>query len=121
MLPQEIRSIVDIVATEIESTGKPWHKYFRGTALGYFEDLHQSLTRQFELLQTGGQVACVVANSAHGSGEHRVPIATDLLITSIADAIGFEVQKLLVARQLRRRDSLNHYLRETVILLRKPA
>jgi len=36
-----------------------------------------------------------------------VPVATDLLICALAQAVGFEIEWLQVARQLRRRDHSN--------------
>ena len=119
-LPKNVRSIVEIAASEIAASGTAWHQRFQDTAFGYFEDMHQSFSRQFELLRPGCQAICIVANSAHGSGDSRIPIATDLLLAVIAADIGFEVEKLIIARQMRRRDHLNRFLRETVIVLKRP-
>lgn len=119
-LPKRIVSLINLLADEIEKNGTTWHKRFRDVALGYFEDMQVSLKRQLELLRPGKQAICVVANSAHGSRQHRVPIATDLLISVLAHEIGFEVTKIIVARRMSRRDTLNIYLRESILILTKP-
>lgn len=87
---------------------------------GYTDDMYQALSAQFRLAQPNAPVVCVVGNSLHGRKEHPIPIATDLLISALAQAVGFEIEWLQVARQLRRRDHANTYLRETIIVLRKP-
>lgn len=118
-LPVKLADIVDVLADEIETTGKNWHKYFRNTALGYFQDMKTAFSRQLEYLKRGGHSVCVVANSAHGSGSNRVPVATDLMLARLAEFVGFEVVNILVARQTQRRDAPNPFLRESIIILRK--
>ncbi len=76
---------------------------------------------QYELRRPGDYCVCVVANSPHGTQQRRIPVAVDLFLTAIAESAGFEIERLLLARQLRRRDRLNRFLRETVIVLRRPA
>jgi DNA modification methylase len=87
---------------------------------GYMDDMYQALSAQFRVARPNAPVVCVVGNSLHGRKEHPIPIATDLLITSLAQAVGFDIQRLQIARQLRRRDSTNGLLRETIIILRRP-
>jgi hypothetical protein len=48
-------------------------------------------------------VVCVVGNSSHRRGEHVATIAADLWICQIAAELGFEVEKLVMVRRLRRR------------------
>jgi hypothetical protein len=119
-LPEKVKNIIEIASKEITSTGNQWHKRFPATASGYFQDIKKTLEKQYLYLKGGSQAICVVANSSHGSGEHRIPIAVDLLIACIAEEIGFSVDKILIARQMSRRDHLNKYLRESVLILRKP-
>lgn len=118
-LPDGVVEVVNLLANEIEATGKSWHRQFRRTALGYFHDMKLAFLNQFEYLQAGGRSICVVANSAHGSGSHRVTVATDLLLAQLAQSVGFEIERVLVARRTQRRDSPNPYLRESVIILKK--
>ena len=118
-LPSELTAIVDILADEIEATGKNWHRHFRNTALGYLQDMRTAFLKQFVYLKDNGYSVFVVANSAHGSGSHRVPVATDLLLARLAESVGFQVVKVLVARRTQRRDAPNPYLRESIITLKK--
>ncbi|MGA7733464.1 MAG: hypothetical protein WCD37_19550 [Chloroflexia bacterium] len=87
---------------------------------GYMDDMYQALSTQYTIAKPNAFVICVVGNSLHGRKNHPVLIATDLLITALAQAVGFEVKELQIARQLRRRDHENQYLRETIIILRRP-
>lgn len=86
---------------------------------GYIDDMLTSLNRQYQVVKPGGHVVCVVGNSMHGRKAHPIIVATDLLVASLAELAGFDIVRLQVARQLRRRDHANKYLRETIILLRK--
>lgn len=114
------REALRLVSKIVSKGGDPWHRKFPATARGYLSDMQMSLRTQFRLLEPGGQVRCVVGNSAHGSKGRRIAVATDLFIADIAKRVGFEVSKIQVARALARRDHLNSYLRESVIWMRKP-
>lgn len=88
---------------------------------GYFDDIYLSLLNQAGALATGGRVFCVVGNSLHGSSRHpgaRVPVASDLLIAQIAQALGLEVEAIQVARKLRRRGPCGDFLRESILVMR---
>lgn len=87
---------------------------------GYMDDMYQALSAQLRFARPNAPVVCVVGNSLHGRRNHPVPIATDLLISALAQAAGFEIEWLQVARQLRRRDHSNKLLRESIILMRRP-
>lgn len=91
---------------------------------GYFDDMYQSLKQQKEALRDGGWIFCIVGNSLHGSNnepEARVPVASDLIIASIAQAVGLEVKGIQVARYLKRRGPDGHLLRESIVVMRKPS
>lgn len=89
---------------------------------GYMDDMHLCLRNQFRLARKRGFVICVVGNSLHLRGSHNIPVATDLLIASLAQGVGFEIEKLIVARQLRWKveQPLRRYLRDSIIVMRKP-
>lgn len=98
-------------------------KWRSGLFEGYFDDMYQSLEKQREALREGGWIFCVVGNSLHGSSQEpdeRVTVAADLIIASIAEAIGLEVKAICVARTLKRRAPDSHLLRESIIVMRKP-
>ena len=120
-LTTNAEAALQLVNTVVSSSGDSWHQMFPRTAYGYFSDMQQSLRRQFELLEPGAQVRCVIGNSAHGAKGRRIAVATDLFIADIARAVGFDVPKIQVARILPRRDHLNLYLRESIVWMRKPA
>lgn len=89
---------------------------------GYFDDMYQSLKHQKEVLRDGGWIFCIVGNSLHGSDtipEDRVPVASDLIIASIAEAIGLEVKGIQIARYLKRRGPDGHLLRESIVVMQK--
>jgi DNA modification methylase len=88
----------------------------------YFDDMYKALKSQKEALTNGGWAFCIVGNSLHGSckdPQKRVPVASDLVIASIAQAIGFEVKAIQVARHLKRRSPDTKFLRESIIIMRK--
>jgi hypothetical protein len=91
----------------------------------YFDDVYTSLKKQYEILKDDRWTFWVIGNSMHGSrgdGKIMIPIATDLLIATIAEEVGFTVKGLLISRKLRRRSydpRSNRYLRETIITLKK--
>ncbi len=87
---------------------------------GYIDDMLVSLRRQYQVCKPAALVVCVVGNSMHGRRGHPIVVATDLIVASLARLAGFEVVALHVARQLRRRDHANRFLRETILALRKP-
>jgi hypothetical protein len=88
--------------------------------LGYCADLFEAMQQHFITLRPGGYEVLVVGNSLHGSGDQAFLLPSDLLIAAMAPLIGFEVQELNIARGLKRRLSGNHFLRESVVVLRKP-
>jgi hypothetical protein len=119
-LPEKVSQALELATNRVSISDKPWHRSFGRLALAYLADMRASLERQFELLLPEAHCVCVVANSAHGTKNLRVPIAVDLLLASLAESVGFDVVRIMVARQMRRRDHVNRFLRESAIVLRKP-
>lgn len=103
----------------------PDDHYARGRRMvieGYFDDLLMSLYRQYSLLKRGGRIFCVIGNSIHGK-KSTIVIAADLVASCIAELVGFDVERIAVARQLTRRETsllMKPYVRESVVVLRKP-
>jgi SAM-dependent methyltransferase len=120
-LPDDVCEAVEQAAELVTRSGSNWHRPFRSLALAYLADVRQALQRQYQLLSPGGLSICVIGNSAHGSKQERIPVATDLLISRLGESIGFSLERILVARQLRRRDHLNRFLRESVVIMRRPS
>jgi DNA modification methylase len=84
---------------------------------GYFDDMYLALKEQFRVLKPGGFLVYMVANSRHSN----LPIATDVLIGEIARSVGFEPLKLIVLHQRNGRATGRRFLRESVVIGRKPA
>jgi hypothetical protein len=118
-LPANVAEAIAMVCDEVEQSKNKWHARLRPVAIGYACDLQQSLRRQYQILAPGGQIVCVIGNSSHGRAEHKATIPADLWFSHIARAVGFEVEKFVVARQLRRRGKDCRFLRETAIVLRR--
>jgi len=88
---------------------------------GYIDDMLLTLKEQARVTQPGAPIVCVVGNSLHGSKDHdKILVCTDLIIAAAAQAVGLKIDRLQVARQLPRRDHKNGWLRETIIIMRKP-
>lgn len=88
---------------------------------GYIDDTILTLREQLRVSVLGAPIICIVGNSLHGSKKNpTVPVCTDLLISAAAQAVGLKIDHLQIARQLPRRDNKNGWLRETIIVMRKP-
>ena len=85
------------------------------TILGYFDDMYLALKEQYRVLKPGGFLVYLVANSQHKD----LPIATDLIIGEVARKIGFKPLDLMVLRERNGRTKTQHFLRESVVFLRK--
>ena len=96
---------------------QPWrHRLFEG----YFSDMWKTLEECFRCLRNGGYAVFVVGNSLHGGPGSAYLVPTDLVITGMARSIGFETHETVIARSLKRRISGNHFLRDSIVIVRKP-
>lgn len=112
----KLKLLFDPIFERTESSQEKWrHKLL----LGYFSDMWSSLKEQYRCLKSNGRTVLVVGNSLHGG--HHLPylVPTDLALAMIAQRVGFLVDRVYIARNLMRRLSGNHFLRESVIILRK--
>jgi hypothetical protein len=124
-LPEEFRKLVEkgilsqLLGPILNRTQSSREGYRYKVILGYALDLWMTLQQQYCLLRKNGVAVIVVGNSLHG-GEH-LPylIPSDLLVSVIGRTVGFKIDKLAIARSFRRRLSGNHFLRESLIVLRK--
>lgn len=87
--------------------------------LGYFADLWTALHEQYRCLRKNGMAYLVLGNSLHGASDAPYLIPTDIIAGTIGQCTGFEVKRISIARSLKRRLSGNHFLRESVIVLKK--
>jgi hypothetical protein len=87
--------------------------------LGYFSDLWTALHEQFRCLRKGGMAYLVLGNSLHGASDAPYLIPTDIITGTIGECAGFELERISIARSLKRRLSGNHFLRESVVVFKK--
>lgn len=95
---------------------KPWRQRL---VLNYCSDIWTSLRSMHRCLRPGAAAVIVVGNSLHGGAEDPYVIPTDLVVSTIGQRLGFSVERTLQARALKRRLTGNHFLRESVVVLRK--
>lgn len=88
--------------------------------LGYAYDTWRALRAHAKCLKTGGQAIYVVGNSLHGGPASRpYLIPTDLIVARLAQIVGLEVEGVIAARPLSRRLAGNHFLRDSLVVIRK--
>lgn len=113
--------LLNEIVSEIE-TKKLWDKRIPTMLRLYFHDMFRIIEKCYLLLERGGFCNIVVSNSTYGG----VIVPTDLLFTIFAEKVGFEVNKIEVARyiitssqQYNITKYQKNFLRESVICLRK--
>ncbi len=89
-----------------------------GLLEAYFSDCWDALVKYNKILRPGGRAVFVVGNSLHGTDVPAL-VATDLILARIGECLGYQVENITVARSLKRRLSGNHFLRESLVALRK--
>ena len=114
--------VTDVVAPILDAV--PDGRYAlqrRAMICGYARDMAQTLESAWERLRPGGSLVYVVGNSLHGNDEQGFIIAADLIMAETASRQGFVVERVSVARRLRRRHSESPFLRESVVFAKKPS
>ncbi|HKO61586.1 MAG TPA: hypothetical protein VJV03_10535 [Pyrinomonadaceae bacterium] len=86
---------------------------------GYFSDLWISLHEHYKTLRSGGYEVLIVGNSLHGKSGNAYLIPTDICAARIAECAGFTVESIIAARSYKRRIQGNHFLRESIVVLKK--
>lgn len=100
---------------------KMWSKKIKGMINGYFYDMEKIIINAFNALRKGGYCVIIVGNSAY-SGHI---IETDVILSKIAEKIGFGNIKINIARKLRASSQQSkmfkddNTLRESVIIMEK--
>jgi hypothetical protein len=118
-LPSEVFDSAAEAALLLAADGSNWHAKAGPLVIAYLHDMQRTFETLTRKLRPGGRAVCVVGNSAHGRGGTRVVFAVDLWLAAIARAVGLHLERIWVARPLRRRTS-SRYLRESAIVLRRP-
>lgn len=86
--------------------------------LGYVYDTWRSLRAHRNALKPGACAVYVVGNSLHGGPDKPYLVPTDLILACLGEQVGFRVEQLIVARPRQRRLASNHFLRDSLLVLR---
>jgi len=92
----------------------------RSMIIGYATDMGAVFSSLKKRLADGGHVVFAVGNSAHGPKGDSLVVAADLVLIETARCQGYEIERLVVARNLHRRPIESDLLRESVCFLRAP-
>lgn len=111
--------LLQMIATRVEHLEEDNRRGRSKVLLGYAFDTWRSLKAHYGVLRTKGKAVYVVGNSLHGK-EKPYLIPTDLLFARLAEEVEFTVESLMIARPLQRRVVGNHFLRDSIVVLRKP-
>lgn len=100
-----------------------WDTRIPKAVQGYFIDMKRILSSLHKVLKPEGNCVIVVGNSAYSG----ILIPTDSLLAKISDGLGFNVEKISVARHLttssqqkKKIEDRKEFLRESLVILKKP-
>lgn len=117
----ELSHITNVVAPILDAV--PDDRYAsqrRAMINGYALDMARTLGSAWDRLRPGGDLVYVVGNSLHGNEGKGFIIAADLIMAEMARRLGFIIERIDVARRLRRRHSDSPFLRESVVFAKRP-
>lgn len=99
-----------------------WNKNIPSLIRGYFTDMDKTLQEIYNVTKNQGRCVIIVGNSAYGG----ILIPTDVMLARIAEARGFNIEKISVARHLttssqqkKKLDGAKNYLRESLVCIKK--
>ena len=109
--------------SEMVSCFNIWNKNIPDMIKGYFDDMTETFKRLKQVMATGSKCYIVVANS----GYKGVLVPTDLILSEIAEEIGFKVNEIIFARKIRAssqqmrelHNKYNNLMRESIIVFEK--
>ena len=117
----ELSRVLDVVAPVLDAVPDDGYALQRRAMIkGYARDMAQTLESAWDQLRPGGKLVYVVGNSLHGNEGHGFIVAADLIMAEMASRQGFIIERLDIARHLRRRRSESPFLRESIIFANKP-
>jgi len=116
-----LADLLGVVSRRVRSMEREGFRGRSKVLLGYAYDTWLTLCSHRLILKPGGRAIYVVGNSLHGGPASRpYLIPTDLIFSRLARVVGLEVERVIVARPLSRRLTGNHFLRDSLVVLRKP-
>jgi len=101
---KEVKLISDLL-----STFNLWNKNIPSMICGYFDDMYELLKKLKHILVPNAKCYIVVANS----GYKGILVPTDLLIADIANTLGYKVNNIFHARNIRSSSQQMQFLNET--------
>lgn len=115
-------AIIEQNVLPLLKTEKLWSDNITNMLSGYFGDMGHFLKNLSRNLNLGSTIGIVVGNSVYGG----IPIATDLILTNMAEEFGYKPLKIEVYRQIvasaqqmvRLNDAEKHFVRESLIILK---
>lgn len=117
----ELSYVTDIVAPILDAVPDDRYALQRRSMIGgYARDMAQTLKSAWDRLRPGGDLVYIVGNSLHGNEEQGFIIAADLIMAQMANHQGFTIERIDVARRLRRRHSESPFLRESIVFAKRP-
>lgn len=115
-----LRDLLGMVARRTRLLDRECSRGRSKVLLGYAYDTWRGLRAHSKCLKPGGQAIYVVGNSLHGGPASRpYLIPTDLIVARLAQIVGLTVKNVIVARPLLRRLAGNHFLRDSLVVIRK--
>ena len=117
----ELSHVTDVVAPILDAVPDDSYALQRRAMIsGYARDMAQTLESAWDRLRPGGDLVYIVGNSLHGNEEQGFIIAADLIMAEMASRQGFIIERIDVARRLRRRLSESPFLRESIVFAKRP-
>ena len=117
----ELSDVIDIVAPVLDAVPDDQYASQRLAMIGgYALDMAKTLESAWDRLRPGGHLVYVVGNSLHGNQKNGFVIAADIIVAEMASRQGFIVERIDVARHLRRRQSDCPFLRESIVFAKRP-
>ena len=107
-------ALLGATTNRLQEAGEQWRAKM---LLAYFSDLWDALRNYRQVLRENGIAVFVIGNSLHGN-ENPALIASDIILAEMAESLGFHSQ-ISIARGLKRRLVGNHFLRESLVLLKR--
>lgn len=111
-----LRTSLGTLFERIESSSELWRSNLLAS---YFADMWTAVRNFHACLKPGGFLIMTVGNSLHGGKGVPYLVATDIVLSQIALQHGFRLPTIKIARNLKRRLSGNHFLRESVVIMQK--
>ena len=93
-LDEPLKSLI----SQVTSVPSLWNKTIPAMIAGYFLDMQEVFLELRRVLRPGGKVCMVVGTSSY----YRVTLPTDLLLSKLAETLGFVLEEVKIVRTLKR-------------------